>query len=531
MSNLPKLINHLFGKTQKKFKIFIKYFDTLLPYSEKCPFLAWVSKNKFIIFLLLLVFILRIPSLFEPYWYGDEGIYVSIGLAIKKGLLLYRDAFDNKPPMIYLLAAAAGGTIFWFRFFLMGSVLLSIFFFYRLAQLLFENKDKSSKISVLIFSLFTTIRIFEGNVANSEMFILLPTTLGFFLIFKYFDKPKEKLNFIVPLFSGIILSIGFLFKVPAVFDFVSIMIFLVLLNNQKKPVNIGKKEILLVTGYFIPILLISLFFYLKGAFSVYFNSVFVQMFGYLSSWKTGTHAFSLINLLKSELVLKGILVLVISSLLWIRRKNISKMVLFTGIWFTFSLFGATLSGRPYSHYLIQIVPPLSFLIGSLLSQKAKKEILIPIFLVILFCVTFFYYHFWTYTTVTYYQNFIDTVFKQKSKTEYLSFFNWNLPQLYNLGEKIKAYSNPNDRIFIWSDEPSLYAMSKRLPATPYLASYHIIDLNMYDKTYADLLSNRPTLIVIDSTRKFFSRLDALVKTSYVRVESVGSFSIYSKRAI
>lgn len=489
------------------------------------------KNHKFIVLLLSLVFLLRIPSLFEPYWYGDEGIYLSIGLAIRKGFLLYRDVFDNKPPMIYLIAAAANGTIFWFRFLLMISTLNATFFFYRVSQLIFEGKEKNARISVVVFSLLTTIRLFEGNIANSEIFILFPTALGFFLIFKYFDKLKSKRNFVIPIVSGVILSMGFLLKVLALFELLTISFFLVFLNDRKKFINFGRKEILLFVGYFIPILLTGLFFYLKGAFSEYFNAVFVQTMGYLSSWKTGTHTFSLMHLLKTELAFKGILVAIICVLLWIRKKNLKQSLLFISVWFVFSLFGATLSGRPYGHYLIQVVPPLSLFFGFITLKKSKSEILIPVCFLVLFGISFFYYHFWTYTTIPYYQNFIEVILGQKNKNSYLTYFSQDLPKLYQIGEKIEVYSKPSDKIFIWGDEPSLYAMLKRLPATPYLASYHIIDLNMYDKTIIDLLSQNPALIVIDSSRKTFPQLNALVKTSYIRVESVGNFSIFSKRKI
>ena len=57
--------------------------------------------------LLFITLILRIPSFFEPYFYGDEMIYLSIGQGIRKGLDLYTQIFDNKPPLIYLTAAIA----------------------------------------------------------------------------------------------------------------------------------------------------------------------------------------------------------------------------------------------------------------------------------------------------------------------------------------------------------------------------------------------------------------------------------------
>ena len=54
--------------------------------------------------LLILVLVLRIPNLFEPYWYGDEGIYLTIGQSMNKGAKLYTEIIDHKTPLIYYLA-------------------------------------------------------------------------------------------------------------------------------------------------------------------------------------------------------------------------------------------------------------------------------------------------------------------------------------------------------------------------------------------------------------------------------------------
>jgi len=48
------------------------------------------------------------------------------------------------------------------------------------------------------------------------------------------------------------------------------------------------------------------------------------------------------------------------------------------IWFSFSLFAALLSSRPYPHYLIQVLPAFSLSFGFLaLSKKWLKSI--PVF--------------------------------------------------------------------------------------------------------------------------------------------------------
>ena len=92
-----------------------------------------------LILLILLAVILRIPSLFEPYWYGDEGIYLTLGHAARQGLVWYRDIHDNKPPLLYLVAALAG-TVFWFRLILLVWHAATIALFWELSTKLLKNK-------------------------------------------------------------------------------------------------------------------------------------------------------------------------------------------------------------------------------------------------------------------------------------------------------------------------------------------------------------------------------------------------------
>ena len=46
----------------------------------------WLVVHEAILIILGVVVFLRVPSLFEPYWYGDEGIYLTIGRAMRSGM-------------------------------------------------------------------------------------------------------------------------------------------------------------------------------------------------------------------------------------------------------------------------------------------------------------------------------------------------------------------------------------------------------------------------------------------------------------
>src|SRR5690242_18051873 len=79
-------------------------------------------------------FLLRLPSLVEPYWYGDEGIYEVIGMALRHGRALYTGIWDNKPPLLYIIYAAFNGDQANVRFFSLLVGMASVIAFYFLAK-------------------------------------------------------------------------------------------------------------------------------------------------------------------------------------------------------------------------------------------------------------------------------------------------------------------------------------------------------------------------------------------------------------
>ena len=85
----------------------------------------------------LFFFLLRLPSLIEPNWYGDEGIYQIIGIAINNGSLLYTDIWDNKPPLLYLTYALFQGDQAGVRMFSLVIGMMTVWIFFSLSQKLF----------------------------------------------------------------------------------------------------------------------------------------------------------------------------------------------------------------------------------------------------------------------------------------------------------------------------------------------------------------------------------------------------------
>ena len=77
-------------------------------------FIQKIHVPNWLVIILAVVIILRIPTFFEPYSYGDEMIYLTLGEGMSQGIPLYSGLHDNKPPLLYILAAISG-RLFWFK--------------------------------------------------------------------------------------------------------------------------------------------------------------------------------------------------------------------------------------------------------------------------------------------------------------------------------------------------------------------------------------------------------------------------------
>lgn len=465
----------------------------------------------FYILSLILFFLLRLPSLFEPYWYGDEGIYLALGQGIRKGLLLYQQIHDNKPPTLYYLAALSQ-TVLGFRLLLALIMLPTIYFFYRLCQQFLT--EKLSKIATIVFLVITSIPLIEGTIANAEVFMLLPTILAFILFLK-----SKKISSRSLIISGLLLGLAFTIKVPVAVEFAFLALWLLLFQQSKI-----KNLVIFSLSFAAPILLYLIYFALKGALSPFLFAALLQNFGYLSSWSTGTQTSSVAS---GGLVNRGVILLIlwaISFFLYYRKK-ISQDIFFLSGWFGAALFGVLLSGRPYPHYLIQVLPPLILLVFSF--SKSKKWISL---LSLLFIYSLFHFHFYYYPVFSYYKNYYSHLLGKRDRTTYINYFNSEMSKAEELAQKIKSETTPEDRIYIWGDNSSLYPLSDRLPATKYIVAYHVVDFNAYELTVSQLKIQTPKLIIYypNSSRPFLS-LDAFINSYYSLIDQIGSAYIFKLR--
>ncbi len=454
------------------------------------------SKNFwFLLIISVVFFFLRFPSLFEPYWYGDEGIYQTLGLGIDNGRLLYKEIFDNKPPFLYLLYGLFGADQFMLRLVSLLFGILTLGVFFKLCKKLLEN-DKASYVATIIFAFLFGLPLIEGNIANAENFMLFFNITAGFLVIRSLDHTNSK-RYKILFLAGIILGISFLFKIVGIFDFAAFLVFLFFANFAKnfkdifKPQNLLSeiKNILpLILGFLLPILLITLYFVLNGAFPYFFKATFANNIGYVG------YGNKLI-IPQGLLILKLAIVFLFLSFIFIKKNVLGNNHVFIYIWLIFSLFNAFLSQRPYTHYVLVAIPALCLLIGLVMLKNKyfKFSLLILVISLFLLITNFSFY----IKTVFYYQNFVQFLTNQKNVYQYQRFFDGNTPNDYELASYINRVADEKDNIFIWGNNAQVYKLTNKLPPGRYTVAYHITSYeDGIPNTLEGLKKAKPKFIII-----------------------------------
>jgi len=471
--------------------------------------------------LLLVVLILRIPSFFEPYSYGDEMIYLALGEAIRQGIPLYSGIHDNKPPLLYIVAAVAGN-LFWFKAILTVWVILTIYIFWKFLDYLFPKNTKAQVVGTFIFSILTTIPLLEGNIVNAELFMIGPTIFAFYLLLSKKLTPRNLFT------SGFLFSISTLFKVPAAFDLPTIIFVWIAglkVVNLKHIKAIAKNIFYLAVGFSAPIIVTLAWFYTQGSFNEYLVAAFMQNVGYLSSWRPSDiqEPFLVKN---APLIMRSLIVLAGLTLLFWKRGKLSKKFLFASSWMLLSLFAVTLSERPYPHYLIQSIAPLSILSAMFFTQKTLEQVLVIIPLALFFLVPK-YYNFWHYKTLPYFEKFVKFAIGKQTYDQYLQTFGSNVERNYKISEYIVSVTKESEKIFVWgSDSSAIYAITKRFPPGKYIADYHIKDFSSDNQTVLTLRSDPPSFIVILPSSPEIKGMQNFLTTNYGLTEKIDGAEIW-----
>lgn len=522
-----------------------------------------LDKQIPLLLVLLLVVVLRIPNFFEPYWYGDEAIYLTIGNALSEGSRLYIDIVDHKTPIIYFLAMVPNQ--FWFRVVLLGWMLVATTAFYSISQKLF-SKTWISTTATVFFVLFTTLPWLEGNIPNGELFVLGFILVGGFLLTQTTyacelidsKKPVYKKIVITPrqwlifMLAGVLFGGAILTKVPALFDvlaFLSIGWFSVSNSLQFSTLFSSKKRtqlfitvasvIVILGGVITTVVASILYFYFRGSLEAYLNFGLLYNFHYVQSW-VPEFEFSWLQTAYTLPVKLASTVMVIVAVTLL-RDFIKPRMQFITTWFVLALFASLLSNRPYPHYFLQIIPPLAVLIGELLYTiqtvwEQKKLEMKNVFSLLISALVLFVFigvlqtlKVGFYPTRAYYERTANYLLGKIDTATFNQKFNSRMKDNYHAAEIISSSDDQN--LFIWGTNPELYALTKKIPTGRFTVSFHIKDLKAYEETITAVENSRPQFIVVmKNESEDLVGLQELLSKDYIVNTNFTEFELWKKQS-
>jgi 4-amino-4-deoxy-L-arabinose transferase-like glycosyltransferase len=127
---------------------------------------------------LVLLAVLRLPSLMEPHWYTDEAGYVNVGRSLLQGKVLYAQIWNNKPPlMLWTIAAEVrlfGASETWLHVLTLISGLVAVSGIVWAAGRLYT--PRRAMVAGILAALVLGPPILDAELAIPESLMIAPLT-------------------------------------------------------------------------------------------------------------------------------------------------------------------------------------------------------------------------------------------------------------------------------------------------------------------------------------------------------------------
>ena len=310
---------------------------------------------------------------------NDKEIFRYIAMLVSKGFVPYRDAFEQRPPIIFFLGAlfAGSGWSFWLLF--STIVTISGVAFYKIA---ISVRSRCPYLCVAIyFLLLRWPRIAEGGQLAYELTAAFATIITLLYVF------RKNYSLIL---LGVLSAIVFFTQQNDVLCLLPVIFYAIITrgigkyNHRHEQIKIFAIDCVLVFLGFISIaLIISLYFLYRGAFQEFIYDTFIfSFYSYIGSSDVhtiGAMLFRTSRLLLWTGILPVSLMVVIFNAYFVMRskfgnRKIRDAVIVTTIAMILAIISANISGRYYPHYLLGYSAFLAIQIAAFTSFFDNKKL-------------------------------------------------------------------------------------------------------------------------------------------------------------
>lgn len=299
---------------------------------------------------------------------GDSAAFIYIGKQMIAGKVPYIDCFDHKGPLLYLIQYAGlsltRGSTDGLWAVEVVNIAVTLLILVRLCALASERRS-SVWLALLITFIACGWRVYEGGNLTEEY--ALPWISVALLVFYHFFRSgiyrKEEI-----ILLGIAFSAVFLLRANMIAVWAACMpLVLVRFLKEKRFRDLGICAGLFLIGVLVTTVPVMTYLFSHHALESFVDCYFTFNVHYTDD--VGLDAVMLLHLFKvfSLMILPGMLALVIS--LAVRGKDRLRLL---NLWcFAVGFLMLAMSGRDYPHYLISLLPILSFSFTDLFDWTAS----------------------------------------------------------------------------------------------------------------------------------------------------------------
>ncbi|MCR5148956.1 MAG: glycosyltransferase family 39 protein [Eubacterium sp.] len=472
------------------------------------------NRENIICFLLIsaaaFFFLMRSPL--HP-WLGrdsgiDSSVYKTISLMMQRGFMPYKDSFDHKGPLIYLINYLGDVLLGYQGVWMFEYIFLIVTFFlmYKTARLFCSTVP--SVITTLSASGLLFLYFDDGNMTEEYAMPFIAAALFIFLDYMKNDK-VTRLRLVLCGFScGMVLMLRP--NMIAVWEAFSVGV-LVKLGMGKKWKTVLKFLTFFMAGVLAAVLPFIIWLAANGALSAFWDCYITFNSEYSSGAVTERALFinkweSFFFFLNTE-----ILMLSFGGLVYGTVKG-KKLLNLTYIGFLLlTLCFISMSGMTYPHYGMVLVPaviyPLSIIFSELEALKDKHISGVLIALVSLYMFSRMVAPDWT-RQLSYVAGVYD-IRNENNRSEAAS----------EVADVIQKYTDREDPIFVYGMWDYIYVISDRPHATKYSYIFPISDIRkeILYLFYRQLEKELPKIVVVQKDFHHPKILSFLMGHDYERI--------------
>ena len=442
----------------------------------------------------------------------DGSVFNYVAFAIKNGQIPYKDTFDHKGPLQYLINYI-GYLIdprkgIWYLEFI--AILLTVFFVFKIANK-FSNVFSSIVATILVMAPLSST--FEGgNLVEEFAMPFITASIYIFIIYFFSGNIKTYQLVLCGFCGGCVLMLR-----PNMAVVWLVMPIAVVINETvfKKSKDVYRYFGYFVLGVAVAIVPFILYFAVNNALFDFFNCYI--KFNLMYSGEKYVSTVEAIKKFSGSVIFRASLTVVLFHI--IAKKNVLFNITYL-IFLIANLLAVSMSGRLYAHYAMLLIPAAAYPMGLLTSYlflfRLKKNYVacIPIIIatVLLLLATF------NIGWIIPYNKTIDGITGKSTVS--------HLRPVEEAANYIMEKTEEDDRILVVGNENQIYTLSGRLSATKY--SYQIPIINVGEdikkEFFAEITQSPPKLIVVID---HIPEIKEFIETNnYNEVKRLGGYIFY-----